>query len=68
MRDCMQFDDAIYKYTISRYAVYEYSSGDVGDEAISESYKYIDVLSIDGSSVHFFPFTVDTLFPPSHAL
>ena len=62
MRDCMQFDDAICKYAISSYTICEYAPADVGDEAISESYKCIDLLLVDGSSVDFFYFIVNVLF------
>ena len=46
----MQFDDANCSYTICGYAV---SAWDVGDEAISESHKYINLLSAVGSLVRF---------------
>ena len=33
---------------------YDIRPGDAGDEAISESYKYIDLLSADSSLIYFF--------------
>ena len=54
----MQFDDAI-----CRLAICEYAPGDAGDEAISESHKYMDLSPVDGSSVDFFSFTANALFP-----
>ena len=63
MRDCMQFDDAICKYAICSHAIGEYAPGDAGDEAISESHKCMDLSPVDGSSVDFFSFTANALFP-----
>ena len=53
MRDCMQFDDAICKH----------APGDAGDEVISESHKCMDLSPVNGSSVEFFSFTANALFP-----
>ena len=47
----MRFDDAICRYAIGGYAI---CAWDAGDEVIIESYKCINVLSVDGSLVHFF--------------
>ena len=38
--------------------------GDAGDEAISESYKCMDLLPVDGSSVFFFLFKAISAFFP----
>ena len=56
----MQFDDAICKYSICRYTIY---ARDAGDEAISKSYKYMDLSPVNGSSVNFFSFIANALFP-----
>ena len=59
MRNCIQFSNAIYKYTICRYTIY---ARDAGDKAISESHKYIDLISVDSSSVDFFSLIANALF------
>ena len=45
------------------FAAMRYATGDAGDEAISESYKCMYLSPVDNSSVDFFPFTVNALFP-----
>ena len=56
----MQFDDAICRYAICRYAI---CARDAGYEAISESHKCMDLTPVDGSSVDFFSFIANALFP-----
>ena len=51
MRYCMQFDDAIRRWAICGYAICALVAG---DEAISKSYKCMDLAPWDGSSVIFF--------------
>ena len=36
---------------------------DAGDEAISESHNCMDLIPVDGSSVVFFSFIANALFP-----
>ena len=51
MRDCMQFDDATYRYAICEYTICV--AGDAGDEITSESHKGMHLAPVDGSSVDF---------------
>ena len=46
---------------------YDIRSGDAGDEVISKSYKYIDLLSADSSSVYFFSLKITAFFSPFHS-
>ena len=41
--------------------------GDTGDEAISESHKYMDLSSVDSSSVCFFLKAIAAFFSSSHS-
>ena len=53
MRDCMPFVGCYLHFC--RYAICGYAicAGDAGDEAISKSYKCMDLSPVDGSSVRF---------------
>ena len=51
MRVCILFDDFICRYVICRCTIYV---RDASVEPISENYKYIDLLSVDGSSLFCF--------------
>ena len=39
----------------------------IGRLALSESHKWLHLTPVDGSSVNFFSFEANALFPPSHA-
>ena len=45
------------------FAAMRYANMRPGDEAISESHKCMDLSPVDGSSVDFFSFTANALFP-----
>ena len=44
------------------FAAIRYANMRPGDEAISESHKYMDLSLVNNSSVDFFSFTVNALF------
>ena len=51
MRDSMQFDGAIPRYTIYEYTTYPLKMREI--KQITESHKYLHLTPVDGSSVKF---------------